>query len=322
MDTKKIGIIGTGAVGKILAAHLGEKGGHRVYVVDIDENIIKAISEGGIGVSGIRSFEARVEKAFRSIDKLHTVNPDYVFVCVKTTALEAVAARLESLNPEITVLISFQNGIDTDRILAQNYPEERVFRGVVNYAGNVLTPRKVKMTFFHPPNCFGHSFSSEDSSGGIEKETSRIAELLTESDLESEASDFIEKPVWRKAILNSCLIPTSVMTGLTMSKIMNKDETRNLVATQLREFLDVAESEGITFEDDFEQEAMEYLSSAGDHKPSMLVDFEEGRKLELEFLNGRIQRYAEENGVSCPTNDVMIKLIQGLLLKRRLSNSD
>ena len=57
---------------------------------------------------------------------------------------------------------------------------------------------------------------------------------------------------------------------------------------------------------------MDYLKSAGNHKPSMLVDIESGRITEAEFINGRIARYADIAGMEAPYNIMMRGLVKSL----------
>ncbi len=316
MNQRKIGIIGTGAIGKILAAHLGNIG-CEVYAIDIKKNIVDAINKNGLHITGKEELHSRITKAFTSIEHLYKLDLHYIFLCLKSWVLPEILEQLKQFNNGKSSLVSFQNGLDTEAVLIPIMPQEKVFRVVVNYAGVITIPGSVKMTFFHPPNYIG----CLEGAGNKAIETAKeIALLLTESGLETEYVSNIKEKVWRKTILNSCMMPTSVITHLTMAQIMGLPETKEIIVTKLRECLDVAKAEGIIFEDDFMDKAIAYLTNAGDHKTSMLVDFEEGNKLEIDFLNGKIQEYADKHGISCPANKLALSLIKGMLLKREVSS--
>jgi len=142
---------------------------------------------------------------------------------------------------------------------------------------------------------------------------------MSKGGLTTEYAEDIKTKVWRKAILNSCLIPTSVITRLTMKHLMDLPDTKSIVESQIKQFLKIAKAEGHEFEPDFFDKAIHYLSNAGDHKPSTLVDFEQGQPLELDFLNVKIQHYADKHGIPCEENRVIISLINGLLRHRELT---
>ena len=166
------------------------------------------------------------------------------------------------------------------------------------------------MTFFHPPNYIGNLIPES-------AETAKnIAQLHNDAGIETKYAEKIKKEAWRKSILNSVLMPVSVTTRLTMAKIMGNPQLKAIVETLLKDFLEVAKLEGYVYEEDFFEKAIGYLSHAGDHKPSMLTDFEAGRPLEIDYLNNKIQQYAEKHNVPCKYNKLLCSLIDGLLLHR------
>jgi 2-dehydropantoate 2-reductase len=309
MSKIRIGIIGAGPVGSMLSAHL-INAAHEVYLVDVLSHLVEAIKEKGLQIVGVKELYARIENAYTSIDQLHGIELDQIYICTKSIDLPGVSKQLQKLKLQEAFYISFQNGIDNEDVLTNYFPCEKVFRGVINYAGMISRPGVVKMTFFHPPNYIG-SYASE----GVETAKS-LAQLHSKIGIETEYSATIKKEAWRKSILNSVLMPVSVTTGLTMAKIMGHPELKAIVEVLLKDFLEVAKMEGFVYEEEFFDNAIAYLSNAGDHKPSMLTDFEMGRPLEIDYLNIKIQEYAEKHNVPCTYNKLLCALIKGLLLRR------
>lgn len=307
----RVGIVGAGVVGNVLAAHLG-KAGREVCVVDVDNAVIEAIRDDGIRLEGTLELDGRVARAVTTLEQLAAFEPDLVVLCVKSTALERVTEGLADCGYEIPAVMSFQNGLDTEEVLARRFPRDRVFRGVVNYAGAKAGPNAVRMTFFHPPNYVG---SLEP---GSRSKADDIAALITRAGLPMERVDVIGNKAWRKAILNACLMPISVITRLSMKHIMGLPETREIVVRLMRDFMEVARAEGHEYENDFIDNALRYLDGSGGHKASMLVDFEAGNPLEIDYLNGRIQEYADKHGIPCETNRLLLSMVQGQLLHRDL----
>jgi len=135
---------------------------------------------------------------------------------------------------------------------------------------------------------------------------------MTASELETEEAPDIKRHVWEKTILNSALCSVCALTGQTMKGAMEFGFSRDLAVKVLEEGLRVAEADGY----DFGREALDrftgYLEKGGAHKPSMLVDVESGRRIEVDFLSGAIVGYGERYGVETPVNMVLTRLLKAL----------
>lgn len=305
----RFGVVGGGVVGKVLAAHLA-RAGHEVCLVDVARDVVEAVGRLGIQVTGLRQVEARVALATDSMSRLFDFAPSTVFLCTKTWALPRVLERLKACDDGRATIACFQNGLDPEEVVAEVFPRARVLRGVLNYAGGATDPRTVRMAFFHPPNFVG----ALDPGGAAR--ASALAETITAAGLETEFVEDIRGKAWRKTILNACLMPVSVVTRMTLSQVTGLPATRAVTERLIREFLAVAAAEGHAFEADFVERALAYLANSGGHRPSMLVDFEAGRPLEIGFLNVRIQEHADRLGIPCDTNRVLLALVEGLLHQR------
>ncbi|UCF06237.1 MAG: 2-dehydropantoate 2-reductase [bacterium] len=315
MDQRKVGVIGAGAIGCVLAAKLSQAG-HDVYVVDVKKEIADALNSDGIHLSGIMELDSRVTKALTSIGQLKQYDIDHIFICTKAYVLPLILGDLSGLDNGKTSFVCFQNGLDLLEILALRIDSRYIFRGAVNYAGMIAKPGYVDVTFFHAPNYIG---CHRGAGGEAIAKAKEIASLLTDSGLETEYASDIQKRVWQKVILNSALMLTSVLTRLPMNQIMEIPETREVIESHLDECLEVAKAEGYDFGDDFRDKALQYLSKAGAHKTSMLLDFEMGNPIEVDFLNAKIQEHGEKHGLACKQNKLMLALVKGLL-KHRNSN--
>lgn len=308
-DPARFGVVGGGVVGKVLAAHLAHAG-HEVCLVDVARDVVEAVGRLGIEVTGLRRIQARMALATDSMSRLADFAPSTVFICTKTWVLAQVLERWKACDDGRATIACFQNGLDPEEVAAGVFPRARVLRGVLNYAGGATDPRTVWMAFFHPPNYVG----ALDPAGAAR--ASALADTITAAGLQTEFVEDIRARAWRKTILNACLMPVSVVTRMTLSQVTGLPATRAVTERLIREFLAVAAAEGHVFEADFVERAWDYLTNSGGHKPSMLVDFEAGRPLEIGFLNGRIQERADRLGIPCETNRVLLALVEGLLHQR------
>ncbi len=302
----RFGIVGAGPVGSILALHLVEAG-QEVYLVDVWKEHLDAILQDGIELEGFRQGRQKVAGGFATIAELGSVEPDYLILSVKACVLRTILKEVETILTPKTVIISLQNGLDTEELIAHGFSGNRIFRVVVNYAGNVTAPGRVSMSFFNKPNHIGCN-CGEKNCGDVEE----LADILNGVYLDTRPESDIKRYVWEKTILNASLSPVSAVTGFTMREVMDSSETYRIVEMLLKECIVVAARTGYDFGPGFFNYCMAYLDKGGPHKPSMLVDIENERETEIDFINGRIAFYGSLNNVPTPVNDTFTRLVKAV----------
>lgn len=303
-----IAIIGIGPVGGILSAYLGKE--NEVVLVDVLKEHINEIKKNGITISGIEHFNTKIQNCVYSISELKDYEVNVVFICVKTSFLGEVIKELKKLKKEMKI-ISWQNGFDTEELLAKYFGRGNVLRGIVNYAGKFVKNGEVAMTFFNKPNYIGNI---SEKTIEFAKE---IADILTKVNCETAYTDNIRKYVWEKNILNTALNPVCALTGYTMKDAMENKFTYKIVERILKEGIAVANAEGHEFNDDFFDFCISYLKKAGAHKPSMLQDIENKKPTEIEFLSAKVVYYGEKYSIQTPYNLIFTNLIRALEMKYR-----
>jgi 2-dehydropantoate 2-reductase len=306
MKPKTIGIIGAGPVGGILAAHL-LSAGHNVVIVDSWKDHLEHIRTNGLKITGREELQAQPIHLFNSVEALDAIAPEFVFICTKACDLESVLSGMSSgLKESETVFISAQNGIDTEQIIAERIDPRRVLRAVISFAGNLVGPGEIRETFFTAPNYLGWL-----DEGGAE--SCRVAaEMVSGSGLATDATGDIKRFAWRKSILNTCTMSIAAVTGMNMQEMVNFPPTAHLVELLLRESIAVAEAYGFDYGPGFIEKVRDFNQHAGPHRPSMLVDLENGRKTENGVLMRRIAEYGERKGVPVPLHRTLANLIDAL----------
>jgi 2-dehydropantoate 2-reductase len=204
------------------------------------------------------------------------------------------------------IIVSWQNGIDTELEIAKVLGKTHVMRAVVNYGCGLKGPAHVKMPFHHPP----HYIQELDPQS--RKASIMVADVLSKCDLETEHTENIISMVWRKSVMNASMNPVCAVTGLTMSRVMKDPIVYQIVDALVKECIQVARANEIDLGWDFYTHAMDYMRNAGDHKPSMLVDIEANRRTEIDFINGKFVEYGNRTGTRTPYNHTLRALVKGL----------
>jgi 2-dehydropantoate 2-reductase len=308
-NPQKFAVIGAGPVGSIVAAFLA-KNGYDVTLCDIIPELVNPALDPGIIIDGAEDVQQKVTRVCTSVDELGDYNPDVVFITVKANALPLIVSAIETFYKEGIYVVSWQNGIDTEKEIAATLGDKAALRAVVNYGCGLKAPGHVHMPFHHPPHFIQelHPDSQHAAVG--------IADALTRSGLQTERTDQIISMVWRKGVLNACMNPVCAVTGLTMAQSMTDPIVFNLVDNLVKECIKVARANEINLGWDFYPNAIEYMSKAGDHKPSMLMDIENGRRTEIDYINGKFVEYGHQAGIETPFNITLRSLVKGLESKR------
>ena len=301
---QKFAVVGAGPVGCIVAAFLA-KDGYDVTLCDVIEELITPAKDPGIRIEGAETLLQPIPKTCTHIDALADDPPDVMFISVKANANALIASAIEGFHNENLYVVSWQNGIDTELVFSDVLGRSTVMRAVVNYGCGLAAPAHVKMPFHHPPHYLQE----------LEPETKPvakgIAKALSGCGLPTEHTDQLISMVWRKAIMNACMNPVCAVTGVTMAQAMTDPIVYQIVDALVKECVKVARANEIELGWDFYPHAMNYMSTAGAHKPSMLMDIEAKRRTEVDFINGKFIEYGRQAGIETPYNNTLHSLVKG-----------
>ncbi len=310
----RVGIIGLGPVGMILAVKLQQAGCEVALCIRNEIKRIKIINEG-IKLENVFNDTACFSHVYSNIEDFAQLDLDYLIFAVKSYHVPALLGAASALITEKLSIIVAQNGIDTEQLYVHTFGESKLIRMVINFAGNQINPNTVKVSFFTPPNYLG---SINDNR---RKEADLLAEMLTSANLTTEAISAFDlvKKVWQKTILNSSLSALCGVGRLTMAEAMSDPDTVELIEQTINEAVLVAETEKIKFDDNFIRECMRYLKKGGDHFPSLALDLINGRETEIEFFNGKIVEYGRKHYVRASLNLSFTNMVNAMTNKNIIS---
>jgi len=305
MGQPKIAVVGVGATGTVLAAALLSKYPETVLAVR-DPDVIDMLLAKGIRVSGVISYQAPVKNVVSQIRELKNSDPDLIFLATKTFHLDRVLKELADVYHPGIKIISTQNGLGTEDLIADKFGADAAFRMSLNFGVSLKAAGEAETAFFNRPNHLG-SLTQKNSDLGLQ-----IAMLLTECGLETDFVDDIKLYVWKKMVMKCTMSSICAVTNKTIKEALEFAPTKEIADACFKEALAVARAVGYDIGKDYLEQAVNYLMKAGVHRDSMCFDIENKAPTEIDFLGGKVVEYAHQNGVATPFYIAMTNLVKAI----------
>jgi 2-dehydropantoate 2-reductase len=312
----KITVVGLGAVGGLMAAHLEQAG-----------NEVSAVARGAtleaVHRHGLRLCTAGGETNVRlpvTPDPRTLGEQELVVIALKGPALAACAAQLAPLIGARTLALPAMNGvpwwflqtgfadaapaslasIDPAGRIAAALPLDRTLGCVVHLTSSCPQPGVVK-------HGFGDRLIVGEPAGGVSARVQRLARLLAEAGFKAEASEDIRRDIWFKLWGNMTMNPVSALTGATCDRILDDPLVSAFMVRAMAEAAEVGARIGCPIAQSGE-ERQAVARKLGAFKTSMLQDLEAGRALELDALVTVVREIAQGLGVATPNIDALLGL--------------
>jgi 2-dehydropantoate 2-reductase len=305
MKQNQIAVVGVGATGTVLAAALLGQYPETV-LVGRKAAAGTILLEKGIRVTGVMNCHAAVNKYISQIRELKKFNPDLIFLSTKTFHLEQVLNELEDVYRPGTIIVSTHNGLGTEDLIADKFSSDSVLRMSLNYGASLKGIGEAAAAFFNPPNHLG-SLSAQNTQLGAD-----VANILSESGLETEYVDDIKFYVWKKMIMKCTMASICAVTDKTIRDALDFPPTREVADACFQEALSVAKAMGYDFGPDYLEQALGYLAKVGVHRDSMCFDIENKAPTEIDFLGAKIVEYGRQKGIATPFYIAITNMVKGI----------
>ncbi len=303
MGLERVCIVGAGAIGSLLAAHLARVAD--AWVLTRREGHARAIEANGLRVSGKAEFVSRPRA---TADPATLPDAGLVFVATKSTQLEEAAASIAGRLPGATVA-TVQNGLGAEEIV-RRHGDWPLISGTTLMGGTRHHDTHVEYEL-DAPTWLGSYAGTATPFELVEK----ACALIVRSGLKAEGFRDLRPAQWAKLIFNAAVGGVSALTGLpharTFADEREASDLGHLVHELIEEGKRVAAAAGIELPDDPWEMNVRAVSTDGgeySHAPSMLLDVQARRRTEIEFNTGAIVREAERLGVPAPLNTAIYRL--------------
>ncbi len=293
------------AIGGTLA-----RAGEDVTLVTRNAAHVGAIAAAGLRLDDGDSEHAVGIDAATGYDELEPV--DLAIVLVKSfDTHDAIVAAAPAIGPE-TVVLTLQNGVGCEEILADVVGAERVVAGRTFVGGRIVEPGVVEY------GIVGRRTTIGELDGSRTDRIVAIAAMFEAAGMAVDVSTDIVAMMWEKLFVNVATGAWSALTGLPYGELSIQPDVERMAIATVAEAIDVARALGIavTTTDPSEPWRRAWEGLPYGFKASMLQSVEKGSRTEVDVMHGAVCRGGREAGVATPINDALWAAVRGL--ERRL----
>jgi 2-dehydropantoate 2-reductase len=286
-----IAIVGAGAIGSYY--------GVRLALAGVD---VRFLSRRDLAHVRTHGFTLREKDATRRLESVAAfgstaeIGPvDVVLITLKTTANGSLPALLPPLLGAHTMVVTLQNGLGNEELVAALVGADRVLGGLCFIA--VTREGPGELVGYYTPGAvtlgeFGRPAAAR---------TGALANLFQRGGVNCRAVDRLAEARWRKLVWNVPFNGLAIAAGgITTDKILSDVPLAREVRALMEEVAGAARHFGYEVTEAFIQQQIDLTPPMGPYKPSSLVDFLAGREVEVEAIWGEPLRRAQAAGLSMP----------------------
>jgi 2-dehydropantoate 2-reductase len=286
-------VLGAGAIGSVYGARLSKF--HDVTLIGGPAHV-EAIQRDGLVMLGNTTGTLRLP----AFTRVPSIAPGtLILLTTKVNNNAAAVAPIVDMLPSGVTIVCVQNGLYSEDIVKDLVGDRAlVLRAITQVGGILVRPGVVDNTVAGYTLLESHEQSPS------------IAALLTEAGLDGRIIPDIKKEMWRKAVFNCVINPTTALLESEVRGIVDP-QLNGLKQQIIDECLAVAKADGVTFDEDFVA-LIDRVFAGSRTIASMSQDLMKGRKTEIDHMNGAVAELGMKYGIATPVNAAMTTLIRYL----------
>lgn len=281
----RYGVIGTGAIGGYYGAKLAYAGQEVHFLLRSDYEYVK---QHGLQVDSCNvSFHLTDVNAYQ-----HTADMpqcDVVLVCLKSVNNSILQSLLPPLLHSHTLVVLIQNGIGVEEDVQKMFPDVQLAAGLAFICSAKTKPGIVNH------QCYG-SINLANYSCHDEALMQTVVDEFRAANIETGLVEYHEAR-WKKAVWNMPFNGMTVALHTQTDQLLKNKATRQLIREQMMEVVNAAQHLGVkNLDEAFVDKMIETTDAMTPYSPSMRLDYDFHRKMEIYYLYTRPIEIAREAG--------------------------
>jgi 2-dehydropantoate 2-reductase len=301
----RFAILGSGAVGGYFGAKLARSGQDVTFIARGAH--LEAIRSKGLAIQSAKLGDFVVRAPAES-DTAKIGHVDAAIVSVKAYDNATALPMLKPLIGPETVVLTLQNGVDSVDDCAAIAGQAHVLGGTTYVATALEGPGLIVQTGVHRSIIFGEVFGNRSR---ITPRVQALAEALAAADIQVTAVPDARVPIWDKFVYLAAFAGFTGASRLAIGHIWAHPHVREMFYACCREIAAIAKAEGVTLSPNRFETLEEYMTNIPPTtRSSLLIDLEQGKRIEVEALQGAAVRRAQKLGVPVPITSTLYALLK------------
>jgi len=302
-------VVGAGSLGSAIGGTLAAAG-NGVTLVTRNADHVTAIRSHGLRLHDGAAERTVAVDARTGYDGLAPA--ELVVVLVKSfDTTDAIRAARPVVGEE-TVVLTLQNGVGCEELLAEVVGAGAVVAGRTFVGGRIVEPGLVEL------GLAGRTTTIGELDGTVTARVERIAATFEDAGMHTVVTDDVVAMMWDKLLVNVSTGAWSALTGLPYGELSVHPDVEPMAIATVAEAMEVARALGIaiTTTDPVEPWRRAWEGLPYGFKASMLQSVEKGSRTEVDVMHGAVCRAGRRVAVPTPINDALWAAVRGL--ERRL----
>lgn len=304
---RRYGILGSGAVGSVYGSRLWQAGHPMNFLLRSDleagrrQGICVLSPWGDVTVPGTH--------VVGTVQELGVV--DVLIVAIKSTANHQLAALLEELAEPASVILLLQNGLGGEDIVAEASPGSTVLGGVCDIACSRVAPAQVKhyaAGLIH----LGAWGAMGDPSDEAQQVCQSVAYDMRAAGVPIDCGESLQRMRWRKLVWNMAFSGLCVVSGRGTKGVLADTSLRARLEQIMQEVATAAAATGAPLEPDVVASFLVQTEAIPDYAPSMQLDAQAGRPMELQTIYRNPIQRAKSCGATMPETERLLVELEAL----------
>ena len=312
----KVAILGTGALGGVIAGCLADTEAELVCVSRgrtaeiLQSGLTIFTPEGSVEMIPGDRYSV-IDSESGPLNENMCNSCDVVIIAGKADSTSALSSIAEDIVADVGFVVSIQNGLGNAGIIASRVGWRRVVGGSTTHSAWRDGEGGVHWT---GRGSFLIGSMDRSDPKPIESE---FVSLLQEAGLNPVWSSEINKEIWRKLMVNVAINPICAIAGIRNGGLLEIPELWAQSLEAMREAESVARASGVELEAiDIEDYLKKVVTSTAENRVSMLQDLMAGRRTEIDVICGAVISKGEECGIPTPRNEVLLALVKGIEMSK------
>ena len=311
-----IAIIGAGGIGAYYGMILHEVGCNITFVAR-GENL-KYLKENKMKMTH-PNYEIEDKINTLSIDELASLNPkdfDAIIIATKAMSTDTISKTLASWvknSQNIPYYISLQNGVENEDIMEKYYPKEHVIGGLTR----LIVSHTISLGHVHcsgeVQTLIGALHHTKENKDFLEK----LKNILDKTQTTTILCEDIKLELWNKLIINNGVNAICALVEEESGPLLKNEKTSNLIHGLMSEAALASNAVGVNLTQEDANKMFELMKTFQSVKPSMWVDTQNNRDLELDEICGVVIKNCEMQGLDAPYTRTISTLLEFLYQRKR-----